>query len=187
MHPLLTSTLAVAVAEIGDKTQLLSLVLAARYKRPWPILAGITVATVLNHALAGAIGAQVAGWLGPTVLRWVLGLGFLGMAGWTLVPDKLDDEKPRTGSAFLVTVVSFFLAEMGDKTQIATVGLAAAHPGSATWVIAGTTLGLLLANAPVVFLGERLARFDLSKARFVAAVIFALLGGWIVTMGIGTP
>jgi putative Ca2+/H+ antiporter (TMEM165/GDT1 family) len=186
MHPLLTSTLAVAVAEIGDKTQLLSLVLAARYKRPGPILAGMAVATVLNHALAGAVGAQIAALLGPVALRWGLGLGFFAMAAWTLVPDRLDDEKPRSGGAFWVTLVSFFFAEMGDKTQIATVGLAAAHPGASTWVVAGTTLGLLLANAPVVFLGDRLSgRLDLSKARFFAAALFALFGGWIVAFGIG--
>jgi hypothetical protein len=133
------------------------------------------------------MGAQIAAWFGPTVMRWALGLGFLGMAGWTLVPDTLDEEDDaRKGSAFLVTLVSFFLAEMGDKTQIATVGLAAAHPGAAPWVIAGTTLGLLLANAPVVFFGERITKaFDLSKVRFVAAALFAVFGGWVLAFGIG--
>ncbi len=186
MSALLLSLLAVAVAEIGDKTQLLALLLASRFRTPVPILLGIVVATVANHALAGLVGAQVATWLGPEGLRWTIGLGFLGMAGWTLVPDKMDEEEnPRTGSAFLVTLVSFFLAEMGDKTQIATVGLAAAHPGSTVWVVVGSTLGLLAANAPVVLLGDRIARrFDLSKARFVAAALFALFGVVVLVRGI---
>lgn len=188
MDALLTSTLAVAVAELGDKTQLLALLLATRFRRPWPIVAGILVATIANHALAGVAGAQVGAWLGPEALRWIIGLGFLAMAGWILVPDK-DDEDAAKGDGhgpFLTTTVAFFLAEMGDKTQLATIALAAAHPGHATAVIVGTTLGMMIANVPVVFVGDRLAgRVDLSKARYVASTLFALFGLWILVRGIG--
>ena len=180
--------MAVAIAEIGDKTQLLTLVLTTRFRKPWPILAGIVAATLANHALAGLVGAQVGAWLGPEWLRWIIGGGFLLMAGWVLVPDKLDEEedKPRTGGAFMVTLLSFFVAEMGDKTQIATVGLAAAHPGGMVAVVAGSTLGLLAANAPVVWVGDRLAdKVDLSKARFVAAALFAAFGAWVLWRGVG--
>jgi Ca2+/H+ antiporter, TMEM165/GDT1 family len=181
MNVLLTSTLAVALAEIGDKTQLLALVLASRYRRPWPILAGITVATALNHALAGLVGAQLAAWLGPVWLRWIVGLGFVAMGLWMAVPDALDEDAgpPPGRGPFAATLVAFFLAEMGDKTQIATVALAAANPGLTAWVVAGTTLGLLLANGPVVFLGDRIgAAVDLSKVRYAAAALFVGLGVW---------
>lgn len=184
----LTSLVAVAIAEIGDKTQLLTLVLTTRFRKPWPILAGIVAATLANHALAGLVGAQVGAWLGPEWLRWIIGGGFLLMAGWVLIPDKLDEaeDKPRTGGAFMVTLLSFFVAEMGDKTQIATVGLAAAHPGGMVAVVAGSTLGLLAANAPVVWVGDRLAeKVDLSKARFVAAALFAAFGAWVLWRGVG--
>jgi len=187
MDALLTSTLAVALAEIGDKTQLLALVLAARFRRPVPIVAGIVVATVLNHTLAGLVGAQVGAWLGPERLRWIVGLGFLAMAAWTLVPDRLEaDRPPEARGAFAATTVAFFFAEMGDKTQLATVGLAAAHPGATIAVVLGTTLGMLLANVPVVVLGDRLAgRLDLSKARFLAALLFAAFGLAVLLRGVG--
>jgi putative Ca2+/H+ antiporter (TMEM165/GDT1 family) len=160
MEAFLISTGIVALAEMGDKTQLLSLVLAARFRKPWPIVLGILVATLANHALAGAVGSWVTTVLGPNVLRWVLGLSFIAMAMWMLIPDKLEDEEgddaPRMG-VFMTTVVAFFLAEMGDKTQIATVMLAAQYQAWA-WVVAGTTLGMMLANAPVVWLGDAITR-----------------------------
>lgn len=173
------STAIVALAEMGDKTQLLSLVLAARYQKPWPIVWGILVATLVNHALAGALGAWVVQWLGPELLRWGLGLAFIAMALWMLVPDKLDDDDtasaPRWG-VFATTVVAFFLAEMGDKTQIATVMLAAQYQ-SWLWVVLGTTLGMMLANAPVVWLGERITRrVPLRVVHGVSAVLFVVLG-----------
>ena len=183
MEALVLSTVAVAVAEIGDKTQLLSLVLAARYRRPGVICVGILVATLLNHALAGAFGMLVAQWLPAHALRWLVGLSFLAVAAWTLVPDKLDDADapPMSGrSVFIATVVAFFIAEIGDKTQVATVVLAAQY--SPLWmVVVGTTLGMLLANLPVVYLGSRLAdRLPLRAARIAAAVLFAAMGLWIL-------
>ena len=186
MEAFLISTGIVALAEMGDKTQLLSLVLAARFRKPWPIVWGILVATLANHALAGAVGSWVTTLLGPDVLRWVLGLSFIAMAVWMLIPDKLDDEDgdaaPRMG-VFMTTVVAFFLAEMGDKTQIATVMLAAQYNAWA-WVVAGTTLGMMLANAPVVWLGDAITkRVPIRLVHIVSAVIFAVLGvvalaGW---------
>ncbi|MEY4652092.1 MAG: hypothetical protein RI884_673, partial [Pseudomonadota bacterium] len=176
----------VALAEMGDKTQLLSLVLAARFKRPWPILWGILIATVANHALAGAVGASVTAWLGPQWLRWILAGSFIAMAAWMLVPDKLDEEEtpeaPRHG-VLITTVIAFFLAEMGDKTQVATVMLAAQYQA---WfaVVAGTTLGMMLANAPVVWFGERvMRRVPVRAVHVVSALIFlglglAVLFGW---------
>ena len=182
---LLISTAAVAVAEIGDKTQLLSLILAARYRRPWPIIAGILIATILNHSLAGAVGAAVAAWLSPDQLKWILALSFFAVAIWTLIPDKLDDADGATGTGtgrgvLIATVIAFFLAEMGDKTQVATVLLAAQY--SPLWqVITGSTIGMLLANVPVVLLGSRFAhRLPLRAARIAAAVLFMLLAIWIV-------
>ena len=179
MDAFLVSTGIVALAEMGDKTQLLSLVLAARFRRPWPIVLGILVATAVNHALAGALGSWVTTLLGPTVLRWVLGLSFIAMAVWMLIPDKLDDEEgneaPRMG-VFMTTVVAFFLAEMGDKTQIATVMLAAQYQAWAA-VVAGTTLGMMVANAPVVWLGEAITRrVPLRLVHLISAAVFALLG-----------
>jgi putative Ca2+/H+ antiporter (TMEM165/GDT1 family) len=179
MEALLVSTGIVALAEMGDKTQLLSLVLAARFRKPWPIVWGILVATLANHGLAGALGSWVTTQLGPEALRWVLGGSFLAMALWILVPDKLDDEdepaQPRWG-IFATTVVAFFLAEMGDKTQIATVMLAAQFQ-SWFWVVAGTTLGMMLANAPVVWLGDAITRkISLAWVHRISAVIFAILG-----------
>ena len=174
MEAFLVSTSIVALAEMGDKTQLLALVLAARFRKPWPIVWGIFVATVFNHALAGAAGAWITTLIGPQVLRWVLGVSFIAMAVWMLIPDKLG-EGPRWG-VFGTTVVAFFLAEMGDKTQIATVMLAAQYSGW-LWVVAGTTLGMMLANAPVVWLGERITRrIPLRTVHVVSAGIFLVLG-----------
>jgi putative Ca2+/H+ antiporter (TMEM165/GDT1 family) len=179
MEAFLISTGIVALAEMGDKTQLLALILAVRFRTPWPIVAGIFVATLVNHALAGAVGAWVTTWLGPDVLRWVLGGSFIAMAVWMLIPDKMEDaaadSKPRWG-VFGTTVVAFFLAEMGDKTQIATVMLAAKYHAY-VWVVAGTTLGMMLANAPVVWLGERVTRLvPLRVVHIASALIFAVLG-----------
>jgi len=181
MEAFLVSTGIVALAEMGDKTQLLALILAARFRQPWPIVLGIFVATVANHALAGALGAWVTTVLGPDVLRWVLGASFIAMAVWMLIPDKMDDDetpdKPRFG-VFGTTVVAFFLAEMGDKTQVATVMLAAQYHAY-YWVIAGTTVGMMLANAPVVWLGERMTRLvPLRVVHIVSALIFMGLGLW---------
>ena len=159
MEALLVSTGVVALAEIGDKTQLLALLLATRFRAPWPIVAGIFVATLANHALASAVGAWIVQHVGADVMRWILGLSFLLMAAWALIPDSAPDENsatPRHG-VFLATVVAFFLVEMGDKTQVATVALAAQFQ-SMLWVLLGTTLGMLLANVPVVFAGEALIR-----------------------------
>lgn len=179
MEASLVSTGIVALAEMGDKTQLLSLVLAARFKKPWPIVMGILVATLANHALAGAAGAWVTTLLGPDLLRWVLGGSFIAMALWMLIPDKLDDagadKAPRLG-VFGTTLVAFFLAEMGDKTQVATVMLAARYE---VWlpVVVGTTLGMMLANAPVVWFGDRVTRnVPIHVVHLVSAAIFAALG-----------
>jgi putative Ca2+/H+ antiporter (TMEM165/GDT1 family) len=185
MEAFLLSTGLVALAEMGDKTQLLSLVLAARFRKPWPIVAGIAIATLANHALAGALGAWVTSQLGPDLLRWIVGGSFLAMAAWMLVPDRLDEDavttRPRFG-VFATTLVAFFLAEMGDKTQVATVVLAARFDAWAA-VVAGTTLGMLLANAPVVWFGDRITRrvpitlvHRLSAALFAALGVAALLG-----------
>ena len=185
MEAFLISTGIVALAEMGDKTQLLSLVLAARFRKPWPIVWGILVATLANHALAGALGASVTTFLGPTTLRWLLGASFLAMAAWMLVPDKLDGEEedaaPKFG-VFGTTVIAFFLAEMGDKTQIATVMLAAQYH-SWVWVVAGTTLGMMLANAPVVWFGERITRLvPLQWVHRISAAVFVVLG-FVVLLG----
>jgi putative Ca2+/H+ antiporter (TMEM165/GDT1 family) len=179
MEAFFISTAIVALAEMGDKTQLLALVLAARFRKPWPIVLGILVATLVNHGLAGALGAWVTTFVGPQALRWVLGGSFIAMAIWMLIPDKLDEgeaeRNPRWG-VFGTTVVAFFLAEMGDKTQIATVMLAAQY-NAYLWVVAGTTLGMLLANAPVVWLGERITRrVPIRAVHVVSAIIFLVLG-----------
>ncbi len=180
MEAFLVSTGVVALAEMGDKTQLLSLVLTARFRKPWPILAGILAATLANHALAGALGQWVTDQVGEQALRWVLGGSFLAMAAWMLVPDKLDDgdaqvRRPGLG-VFATTLVAFFLAEMGDKTQVATVVLAARFDAWAT-VVAGTTLGMMAANAPVVWFGERvMRRVPIRLVHGVSAAVFAVLG-----------
>ena len=178
MEAFLVSSGVVALAEIGDKTQLLSLVLATRFRKPWVIVAGILAATLINHLGAGAAGAWLATRLGPTTMGWILGLSFLAMAAWALIPDQLDEgENAQTHHGiFWTTVVAFFLAEMGDKTQVATIALAARY-GSLLPVVAGSTLGMMLANVPVVFLGSRAtARVPLRAVRWVAALVFAILG-----------
>ena len=183
MEQWLVPTGVVALAEIGDKTQLLALVLAARFRRPLPIVLGILVATAINHALASAVGAWIAAAVGPSAMRWILGLSFLAMAVWTLVPDRLDDTEdastPRFG-VFVTTLVAFFLVEMGDKTQIATVALAAKYDSLAA-VVAGTTAGMMIANVPAVLLGDVAAnRLPLKLVRTIAAGIFAVLGALIL-------
>jgi putative Ca2+/H+ antiporter (TMEM165/GDT1 family) len=180
MEAFLVSTGVVALGEMGDKTQLLAIVLAAMFRRPLPIILGILVATLLNHAAAGALGAGVAAALGPDILRWVIGVSFIAMAGWMLIPDKIDEdevarERPRFG-VFGTTALAFFLAEMGDKTQIATVALAARYTDLVP-VVLGTTLGMMLANVPAVFLGHRIAgKVSMGLVHAVAAAIFAVLG-----------
>ncbi|MBI1245164.1 MAG: UPF0016 domain-containing protein [Alphaproteobacteria bacterium] len=183
MESLFVSTGVVALAEIGDKTQLLAFILAARFRKPVPIVAGILCATIVNHALAGAAGAWVASAVGPDILRWVLGGSFLAMAVWTLIPDEIEEDETKVAQrlgVFGATLVTFFLAEMGDKTQIATVALAT-HYADAVPVVAGTTLGMLIADVPAVFAGDRLSgRIPMKLAHGIAAAIFALLG--IVTL-----
>jgi Ca2+/H+ antiporter, TMEM165/GDT1 family len=181
MQAFLVSTGIVGLAEIGDKTQLLALVLAARFRKPWPIVLGILVATIANHAMAGALGAWVTTQISPQTMRWILGVSFLAMAVWMLIPDKLEEDDaggkaPRFG-VFGTTVFVFFLAEMGDKTQIATVMLAARYDAYLFWVVVGTTLGMMLANAPVVWLGARATRLlPLRVVHIVSALVFAVLG-----------
>ena len=164
---------------MGDKTQLLAFVLAARFRRPAPIIAGIFIATLFNHGLAGALGAWITTALGPGVLRWVLGVSFLGMAVWTLIPDEIEKDEAKAAQrlgVFGATLVTFFLAEMGDKTQIATVAMAA-HYGAPLLVVAGTTLGMLIADVPAVFIGDKLSqRIPMRLVHGVAAALFALLG-----------
>ncbi|AZN38107.1 TMEM165/GDT1 family protein [Iodobacter ciconiae] len=179
MNTFLISTGVVAVAEIGDKTQLLALILAARFRRPLPIILGIFVATVLNHFAAGWIGQQLAGMISPTILRWMIGLGFLAIAAWALVPDEMGEEEAQIKpyGAFLATAIAFFLAEIGDKTQVVTVAMALKY--QPLWaVIAGTTLGMMIADVPAVFVGKWIAArmHILRYVRFVAAGVFVLLG-----------
>ena len=173
----------VAVGELGDKTQLLALVLAARYPRPWPIVAGIFVATLLNHTIAGWVGAWVRSAVPEHILRWLLAISFFAVAAWALKPDKLDeDAKPPSTrwGVFGVTTVAFFLAEIGDKTQIATVVLAARFDSLAAVVI-GTTLGMMVVNVPTVFLGRAAAtRIPFKAVRMTAAAMFAALGVWVL-------
>ena len=179
MESLFVSTGVVALAEIGDKTQLLAFLLAARFKKPLPIILGILAATVVNHGLAGAVGAWIVASLSPQVLRWGLGLSFLAMAVWTLIPDQIEDEETQIASrlgVFGATLVTFFLAEMGDKTQIATVAMAA-HYAQPLLVVVGTTLGMLIADVPAVFVGDKLAaKIPMKLVHTVAALVFAGLG-----------
>ena len=180
LEAFLTSIAVVAFAEIGDKTMLLAIVLAARLRAHWQILAGILVATLANHGLAALVGQEVAGLLDAPWFRTAVALGFIAMAAWTLVPDKLDDDDSFThrGGAFLTTLVAFFLVEMGDKTQVATIALGAQYQ-DVMIVAAGTTLGMMLANAPAVFLGEELVkRVSLKATRIAAALLFLALGLW---------
>lgn len=186
MEALLVSIGIVALAEIGDKTQLLTLVLAARYKKPWPIVAGIFVATIVNHGIAGAVGAWLTRTLGADAMCWILGLSFIAMAGWMLVPDKLDDDaggSRKLGGVFLTTTMLFFFIEIGDKTQIATVALAARFD-SLVAVVMGTTIGMIIANAPVAFFGEALAkRLPVRTVHVVAALVFVALGVGVLVFG----
>ena len=178
MEAFLVSVAIVTLGELGDKTQLLALVLAARFRKPWPIVAGILAATLVNHALAALVGTWISEHVPPDVLRWLVGLSFIAIGAWALVPDKLDEEPRLIGNAgvFLLTVSTFFLAEMGDKTQLATVALAARFHDLVA-VVAGTTLGMLIADVPAVFVADRFAsRLPLQAIRIVAAVLFAALG-----------
>ncbi len=179
MDAFLVSTGVVALAEIGDKTQLLAFLLAARFKKPLPIVAGILAATILNHGLAGALGGWIGANIGPEILRWILGLSFLAMAAWVMVPDKIEDEETQIArrlGVFGATFVTFFLAEMGDKTQLATVALAA-HYAAPVAVVIGTTLGMLIADVPAVFAGDRLAaKIPMKLVHGAAAAVFAALG-----------
>jgi Ca2+/H+ antiporter, TMEM165/GDT1 family len=185
MEAFLVSAGVVALGEIGDKTQLLALILAARYKRPWPIVAGILVATIINHSIAGMVGTWLTAVVGANTLRWILGLSFLAMAAWLLVPDKLDDETvvgARYG-VFATTLVAFFLAEMGDKTQIATIALAAKYDNLVA-VVAGTTLGMMLADVPAVLFGDRVSRkLPIRLIHGIAAAIFAIIGIGVLVSG----
>jgi putative Ca2+/H+ antiporter (TMEM165/GDT1 family) len=178
MESFLVSISTVAIAEMGDRTQLLALMLAAHYRKPWPILAGILCATLANHAAAGLIGVHLGRFLTPVMLDGIVGVSMIGMALWTLKPDTLDESSTgvRRTSAFAATLIAFFIAEIGDKTQIATVALAAAYSNLAA-VVAGTTTGMLLANAPVVFLGKAFSdRLPLKTIHYVASGLFLLLG-----------
>lgn len=181
MEALFTSTAVVALAEIGDKTMLLAMLLAARYRQPVPIAFGILFATLANHFLAALLGSQVAAWFDSDAFRYVVAAGFVAMGLWTLVPDKFEeDDQPKSrGGAFVTTLIAFFLVEIGDKTQIATIALGARFH-DALAVTAGTTLGMMLANAPVLWLGDRLAdRLPLGKIRVAAAILFVGLGLWL--------
>ena len=178
MEAFLVSAGLVAIAEIGDKTQLLALMLATRFRKPVPIILGILVATLANHALAAWVGMSVADWLGPKLLRWILAAMFLAMAAWCLIPDEVDEDRPTTNNAgaFVATAVAFFLVEIGDKTQIATATLAARFHDLPT-VVAGTTMGMLLADVPAVFIGHVASgRIPFKAIRIVAAIVFAALG-----------
>ena len=183
MEAFLISTGVVALGEMGDKTQLLAMLLAAKFRRPLPIVMGILVATLANHAAAGAVGGWVATALGPDVLRWVIGLSFLAMAAWMLVPDEVDADAASSSHSrfgvfgvFGTTVVAFFLAEMGDKTQIATVALAARYPDLLA-VVTGTTLGMMISNVPAVYLGDTIAKkVSMKLVHGIAALIFGVLG-----------
>ncbi|NBT68194.1 MAG: TMEM165/GDT1 family protein [Betaproteobacteria bacterium] len=187
MESLLISTGVVALAEIGDKTQLLAFILAARFKKPIPIIAGILIATLVNHGLAGALGAWITQSVNPSTLRWVLSASFIAMAIWTLIPDKIEEDKTQVAQrwgVFVATLITFFLAEMGDKTQIATIAMAA-HFADPFTVVMGTTLGMLIADVPAVFMGDKLAnKIPMKLVHSIAAAIFTLMG--VATlMGLG--
>ena len=178
----LLSTGVVAAAEIGDKTMLLAVFLAARFRKPWTIILGIFVATFLNHVIAGALGATLANFISADLLRWILIVSFIAMGIWILIPDKIDeggnDDRLRRFGVFGTTVILFFIAEVGDKTQVATVALAARYPAEAFWVVCGTTLGLMIADAPAVFIGNKLAeKISMKLMRFLQGVILFLLSG----------
>lgn len=179
MEAIFVSTGVVALAEMGDKTQLLAFILAARFKRPLPIILGILFATLLNHGMAGALGTWITSVTGPEILRWILGISFIAMAIWTLIPDKIEEEETQIASklgVFGATFITFFLAEMGDKTQLATIALAA-HYAAPVLVIAGTTLGMLIADVPAVFLGNKFSdKIPMRLVHSIAAGIFAVMG-----------
>jgi len=183
LHSILVSTGIVTLAEMGDKTQLLAFLLAAKYKKPVPIILGILFATILNHGLAGVLGLWITQILSPEILRWVLGLSFIAMALWTLVPDKIEDEEASFGvksGVFITTLVTFFLAEMGDKTQVATIAMAAHYP-SPIMVVIGTTLGMMIADVPAVFLGNSFAKkLPLKLIHAIAAAIFFVMGVFVL-------
>lgn len=192
MDAFLTSTLLVAFAEIGDKTQLLAILLATRFRKPGPILAGIFTATIVNHYLAALLGHGIAGLLDSPAFRVAVALGFVCMGVWTLIPDRMDDNdfrQPSGAGVFLTTTVAFFLVEMGDKTQVATVALGAQFGGGAGGVMlvaAGTTLGMMIANAPAVWLGEALvARIRMGLVRMMASALFVSLGFWMLGSALG--
>jgi Ca2+/H+ antiporter, TMEM165/GDT1 family len=178
MEAFLVSTGIVALAEIGDKTQLLAFILAAKFRKPVPIIAGILAATIANHAFAGALGSWITSMMAPETMRWILGLSFIGMAIWTLIPDKFDEDQAKLAKfgVFGTTLIAFFLAEMGDKTQVATVALAAQYQAFFS-VVAGTTFGMMIANVPAVLLGERIAhKMPVRLVHAIAAGIFAVIG-----------
>lgn len=177
MEALLTSLFLVAISEIGDKTQLLAFVLAARLRKPWPIIGGILLATIVNHSLAGWFGILLAGWIAPAIVAWIAGLSFIGFGLWALHPDSLDDSlRMRQGGAFATAFVTFFLAEMGDKTQLATIALAARFDALVVVAI-GTTIGMMLADVPAVWMGEKLAlKIPMKTVRVVAAALFMAVG-----------
>ncbi|PNU05957.1 TMEM165/GDT1 family protein [Novosphingobium guangzhouense] len=188
MEALLTSTAVVALAEIGDKTQLLAIVLATRFRRPWPIVAGIFVATIANHFLAALVGEQAAAFLDGRWFRYLVAASFIVMAGWTLIPDKFDEDeeaRPSRFGPFVATAIAFFLVEMGDKTQLATIALGARFQ-SVVPVMMGTTIGMMLANVPAVFLGnELIKRVPLNVVRTVAALLFLVIGLWLLAQTAG--
>lgn len=188
MEALLISTGVVALAEIGDKTQLLAFILAARFKKPYPIIAGILCATIINHGLAGALGAWITTVISPQTLRWILGVSFIGMAIWTLIPDKIEEKETQIAKkwgVFGATLITFFFAEMGDKTQIATVALAASY-AAPVMVVIGTTLGMMIADVPAVFVANKFAdKIPMKLVHSIAAGIFALLGV-LTLLGVGT-
>lgn len=184
MEAFFVSAVSVAIGEIGDKTQLLALLLAVRFKRPVPIIAGILVATLLNHALAGLLGEWIRRMIDPDILRWILGISFLVIAGWALIPDKIEeDEKVRNHyGIFMIACVAFFIAEIGDKTQLATIALAAKY-SNLVQVVLGTTLGMMIANVPAVILGKTASpKFPFKLVRYVSAAIFAMLGIAVLVM-----
>ena len=188
MEALITSTAVVALAEIGDKTQLLAIVLATRFRRPWPIIAGILVATLANHFLAALVGEQASSLLDGLWFRYTVAASFILMAGWTLIPDSFDEDKearPSRFGPFLATVIAFFLVEMGDKTQLATIALGARFQ-SVLPVMAGTTLGMMIANVPAVFLGHQIIkRVPLGTVRVIAALLFLAIGLWLLAQTAG--
>jgi putative Ca2+/H+ antiporter (TMEM165/GDT1 family) len=187
LEPFFTSTAVVAIGEIGDKTQLLAIVLAAKFRKPWPIIAGVLAATILNHTLAATVGYLISDWLSGRWFRVLVGAAFIAMAAWALIPDKEDEGAAARshGGVFLTTLIAFFLVEIGDKTQIAT-SLLAARYHEILVVAAGTTLGMLIADVPAVFLGEAATRIvPLRVVRIAAAAIFALIGAWVLLAAFG--